>query len=55
VADAVCGTQFAGKWSVCADRCRLLEFDDLEEAFHVARNAAIILRQARSSLNFWAA
>lgn len=33
------------RWAVCAGRLPLLEFDDFEEALHVARNAALILSQ----------
>ena len=33
-------------WAVCAGRLRLLEFDQFEEALHVARNAASILKRA---------
>ena len=37
------------RWAVCAGRLRLLEFDEFEEALQVARNAAIILSQARAA------
>lgn len=40
---------FESKWAVCAGQRRLLEFDDFEEALHVARSAAIILSQARAA------
>ena len=36
------------RWAVCAGRLPLIQFDEFEEALHVARNAAITLSRARA-------